>query len=110
MSLPTLYLHRKMPEKSEPVSRRRRSMIARVALLVSILIGLTTTWVGLRSTPTEVALAKNNNAELAATVEALQTQVVEQDARIAKLEEDVATLLSTSTSSNSDAEGTPKAR
>jgi hypothetical protein len=85
-------------------------MIARVALLVSILAGLTAACMNFRSTPTEVALAKINNADLAATVEALQTQVGEQDARIAKLEEDVAMLLSTGTSSNTAVEGTPGAQ
>ena len=68
-------------------------MLTRVFMLIAILVGITALGASYRSMSPGFALAQDADADLIATIEALQTQVDEQEARISKLEEDVSLLL-----------------
>ena len=64
-------------------------MFARGVLVASFLVGTAAFGTIYQSPPHDVALAQDAEADLLATVEALQAQVAEQDGRIDALEEDV---------------------
>lgn len=78
-------------------------MIVRLLLIAAFVTGLAALgWSYLSPTP-EVAVAQSSD-DLLATVTALQTQVAQQDSRIAKLEEDVARLLDRQSPQAADSE------
>lgn len=64
-------------------------MFARGVLVASFLVGTAALGTIYQAPPHDVALAQEADADLVATVEALQTQVAEQDERIDSLEEDL---------------------
>lgn len=76
-------------------------MTARLLLIAIFVTGLAAlSWNYLSPTP-EVAVAQSSG-DLFATVTALQTQVAEQDSRIAKLEDDVARLMDGESTQSAD--------
>jgi hypothetical protein len=64
-------------------------VLVRLVLLAAVVLGAASLGFSYSSAPAEVALAQDGDADLVATIEALQKQVADQDARVAALERSV---------------------